>query len=223
MRFFSDILQLAAKDVRIELRSKEAIFSTLLFVVLILVIFNFSFGTNLELVEKIAPGIIWIVIAFSGTIAVSHLAHREFDGRVHEELLLSGLSGTTLFFAKFISTLLFMMLVELLTIPLFVAFYNFPVGDWIFSLLMILGLGTIGYAAVGTLFAALLSQTRLKDLLLPIIFYPIMIPLFIACVKATQSAMAGETPQQTMFLVGFDLIFVLASALLFDFVVEDAT
>jgi heme exporter protein B len=220
--FLFNVLALAEKDVRIELRTKESFFATFLFVVLILFIFQFSFGGHPELLTRIAPGIIWIVIAFSGTIVISHLARREFDDRVCEGLILSGKSGVTLFFAKFISALLFLFAVELITVPLFMFFFNLDGGSWLVHLGMVLILGTIGYAAVGTLFAALLSQSRMKDLLLPIVFYPVIIPLFITGVKATAAVLAGEYPSQLSFFLGFDIIFVTASALLYEFVMEDA-
>ena len=206
---------------RIELRSKEGIFSTLLFVVLVLFIFNFSFGTQSDVVQKAAPGIIWIVIALSGTIALSHLARREVEDGVQEGMLLTGLGGGTLFFAKFTAAMIFMSLIEAVTVPLFIVLYNFPAGDWILPFLLILVLGTVGYAAVGTLLATLLNRSRLKDLLLPIVFYPVLIPWFIVAVKATANAVEGNGPTLIPFFLGFDIIFLTASALLFDFVLED--
>jgi heme exporter protein B len=219
--FLSLVLTLAEKDVRLELRSKEALYSTLLFVVLVLFILNFSFGSAAETVERLAPGIIWVVIAFAGTIALSHLASRDREDRAQEGILLSGAGGVAMFTAKFTSALVFMFLIEAITIPLFVVFFNFEFGRTLPLFLSVLGLGTIGYAAVGTLFASLLAQTRLKDLLLPVVFYPVIIPLLIAAVQATAKVLAEEPATEIMFMVGFDLILVTASALLFEYVVED--
>ncbi|MFH1018191.1 MAG: heme exporter protein CcmB [Pseudomonadota bacterium] len=222
-RFLSDVLTLAGKDLRIEIRSKEGIFSTLLFVILVLFIFNFGFGTQPDVVRQAAPGILWIVIALSGTIALSHLSHREVNDGVQEGLLLTGLGGSTLFFAKFTAAMVFLSLIEAVAIPLFLVFYNFPAAGWLPPFLVILVLGTVGYAAVGTLLATLLSRSRLKDLLLPVVFYPIIIPWFIVAVKATAAAMDGEPLPHVSFFLGFDIIFVTASALLFDFILEDAS
>jgi heme exporter protein B len=220
-RFWRTVLTLAEKDVRIELRSKEMLYSTFLFVLLCLFIFNFSFSINPLIVEKVAPGVIWVIIAFSGTISMNYLAHRDQDDRALEGLLLSGCSGLELYFAKFVTTLFFMVVIELLTIPFFIIFFNFAVGDWLLMFASILALGSIGYAAVGTLFASMLTHTRLKELLLPVVFYPVIIPLLIAAVKATAAVFAGTVPKEIPLMVGFDLIFLTASALLFDFVVED--
>jgi heme exporter protein B len=219
--FLARVLTMAGKDVRIELRSKETLFSTLLFVVLVLFIFNFSFNADAEGVVRLAPGILWVVIAFSGTIALSHLAGRDREERAQEGILLTGAGGAAMFWSKFASALAFMIAIEAIAVPLFVVFFNFSFGSGFPLFLAVLGLGTVGYAAVGTLFAALLAQTRLRDLLLPVLFYPVIIPLLIVAVMATAKVLAGETPRELLFLVGFDLILVTASALLFDFVVED--
>ncbi|MFH1263838.1 MAG: heme exporter protein CcmB [Pseudomonadota bacterium] len=219
--FLRVVLTLSEKDVRLELRSKEALYSTLLFVVLTLFILNFSFGSAAETVERLAPGILWVVISFAGTIALSHLASRDREDRVQEGILLSGVGGTAMFCAKFVSALVFLLLIELITVPLFVVFFNFDFGATLPLFLSVLVLGTIGYAAVGTLFASLLSQTRLKELLLPVVFYPVIIPLLIAAVQATAKVLAGESARELLFMIGFDLILVTASALLFEYVVED--
>ncbi|HLG19674.1 MAG TPA: heme exporter protein CcmB [Bdellovibrionota bacterium] len=221
IRFLTTVLTLAEKDVRIELRSKEMLYATFLFVMLCLVIFNFSFSINPQIVEKVAPGIIWVVVVFSGSISMNYLAHRDQEDHAHEGLLLAGCTGTALYFAKFVTTLVFMLVIQLLTIPFFILFFNFAVGDWLPAFASVLALGTIGYAAVGTLFASLLTHARLKELLLPVVFYPVVIPLLIAAVKATGEVFAGVTPKEIPLMVGFDLIFLTASALLFDFVVED--
>jgi heme exporter protein B len=217
----SQIVTMAGKDVRIELRSKETLFATLLFVVLVLFIFNFSFGSGFNEVQRLAPGIIWVVIAFSGTIALSHLAARDREDRAQEGILLTGVGGITMFCSKFLSALIFMFAIEGIAVPLFIIFFNFSFGNVFPLFLTVLVLGTIGYAAVGTLFASLLAHTRLRDLLLPILFYPVIIPLLIAAVQATSKVLGEEFPREIVFMIGFDIILVTASALLFEFVVED--
>lgn len=219
--FLTNVLTLTEKDIRLELRSKETFFSTLLFVILVLFIFNFSFRADAEQVAWLAPGILWVVIAFSGTLALSHLSGRDSDERAQEGILLTGIGGSTIFWSKFISALLFIAAIELIVLPLFVIFFDFSFGAQLPLFLSVLALGTIGYAAVGTLFATMLSQTRLRDLLLPVIFYPVIIPLLIVAVLASSKVLAGERPAEIWFLFGFDLILVTASALLYEFVVED--
>jgi heme exporter protein B len=219
--FLLRALLLAEKDLRIEFRSKETLFSALLFVLLALFILNFGLPADGEGILRLAPGILWIVIAFSGTIALSHLANRDREERAIDGILLSGSGGGVLFLAKFVSALLFMIAIEGAAIPLFIVFFNFSFGSEFPLFLAVLSLGTLGYAAVGTLFATLLAQTRLRDLLLPVLFYPVIIPLLIVSVGATSKVLAGERTPEVLFLFGFDLILITASALLFEYVVED--
>lgn len=219
--FLRNILTLTEKDLRIEIRSRESIFATLLFVLLSLFIFNFSFGINPKIIQHVAPGIIWVIIAFSGTLAIGHLAQRDFEDRALDGLLMSGMGGSTIFLSRFVTSLVFMMWIEFITVGLFLLFFNFDLGPWVVNFVMILSLGTIGYAAVGTFFAALVSHARARNILYPVVFYPVIIPLLIAAVQGTAAVMRGEMPKEIMLLLGFDIIFVSASILLFDFVIED--
>jgi heme exporter protein B len=220
--FFSQVLTLAGKDLRIELRRKEILFSMVLFVALTLLIFHFSFGSNPAAVAETAPGILWVVIAFAGLIALSHLAQREDEDRVYEGLQLTACGGPALFFAKYVSAVILLTGIQLVAVPLFMVFFNFSPGDWSLSLTSVLALGTLGYAAVGTLFACLLSHTRLSALFLPVVFYPVIVPLFVAAVKATSVCLKGDFPARELAaMAGFDLIFVAACALLFDFAWEE--
>ncbi len=216
------ILALAEKDIRLELRTRSALFATSLFVVLVLLILNLSFGPEVRQSPAVAAGVLWVVIIFAGSIALSHLSSREYEDRVHDGLLMTGCSGVVLFAARFLIALFFMWGIALLTVPLFILFFNYPLGSWIPMFGMIFGLGSIGYAAVGTLFSAMVSQARLRELLLVIMFYPVIIPLLIPAVRATASLMGGELPKEGPFLLGFDIVFVSASALLYEFVVEDS-
>lgn len=219
--FFSSLFALVEKDIRLEVRSKQAFFAALLFVLVTLFIFSFGFKINPGTIADLAPGIFWVTIAFAGSLLMSHLTHREKENRTNEGLLLSGCGGTILFFSKFITLFIFMMVLEIATIPLCILFFNFSLDEGALLFVGIFLLGTIGYAAVGTLFSTLLSHARLRDLLLPIVFYPVIIPLLIAAVQATQKVLEGETPRELMFMLGFDMILVTASVLLFDFVTED--
>ncbi len=220
-KFLLDIVAVAEKDLRIELRTRQTLFASFLFVALMLFIFNFSFSASTESLEKLAGGMLWIVIAFSGTIMISHLTSREREDRINEGLLLSGCGPVALFFSKFITALIFMMGIEIITIPLFMIFFNFSFGDEFPLLLTVLALGTIGYASVGTLFSTLLCHIKFRELLLPIIFYPVIIPLLVAATQATSALLAGERPKEILFMFGFNVILVTASALLYEFVVED--
>ncbi len=219
--WLSHLLQLVEKDLRLEVRSKETIFSTFLFVTLSLFIFNFSVGIDPETVSKVAPGILWVVITFSGTIVLNLLASRDRADKVGEGVLLTGRSGILLFFSKTLTALLSLCIVEVLIVPLFMIFFNFDFFHRLPLVISILGMGTIGFVAVGTLFASLLVHARFRELLLPIVFYPVIAPLLIAAIKATAGVLEESISNYAMLLVGFDIIFVTASALLYEFVIED--
>ncbi len=222
MKALKTILHLTEKDLRIELRTKEIFISMALFVLLTLVIFNFSLGVNTSNIISVAPGIMWVVIAFSGLVALTHLAHRERQERVQQGVILSGCGGIVLFLSKFLTTLIILLIVEMLAVPLFLFLFNFSFGDWLLLFMSLLVLGSIGYAAIGTLFANLLSDTKMSSLLLPVVFYPVIIPLFIIGVQATSKCLEGTIPiMEITAMLGFDLIFLTACALCYEFALED--
>jgi heme exporter protein CcmB len=206
------------KDLVVELRTKEILLTMSMFAVLVVIIFSFAFYTNEERARVFAPGILWVTVVFAGSIGLGRLFERERESGALDALLLSPLSARSLYLAKFAGNLLFTVVMELLAVPLVLIFFSLDVdrpGLFVAAML----LGTIGYCSVGTLFAAALSGARLRELLLPLVVYPLVVPVVIAGVKATAEILAGAPDRAVLswiqFMVGFDLLFGFLSMWLF--------
>jgi heme exporter protein B len=216
---------LTQKDLRIEYRSRQAFLTTLFFALLILIVFNFAFDPGDEAIRAAAPGILWVSLLFPGVIQLnrSFQAERE-EGTLHG-LILAPVDRGVLFLGKFLANWLLLTLVDLLILGAFVVFYNLSFSTRLLWILLLLVLVGAVFSSVGTLFAAMVSGIRTRDVLLPILLFPILVPIVIAAVNATRELLGtGELEflhQWVKLLVVSDVVFLAGSFLLFDFVVED--
>jgi heme exporter protein B len=223
MGYLRKVFAIVWKDVRAELRTKDILSSMLVFAALAVVIFQFAFDLRADNARLVLPGVVWIAITFSGVLGLNRSFILEQDRGSMEGLLLAPMDRSVIYFGKLIGNLLFIFVVELVLLPLASIFFNV----WIVtpSILLVVFLGTIGFAAVGTLFAALSVNTRAREVMLPILLFPIMVPVLIAGVRAMGALLDGETLQDVAqwlrLLVAYDVIFIAAAFLLFDFVVEE--
>ena len=223
MGYLQKVFAIVWKDVRAELRTKDILSSMLVFAALAVVIFQFAFDLRADNARLVLPGVVWIAITFSGVLGLNRSFILEQDRGSMEGLLLAPMDRSVIYFGKLIGNLLFIFAVELVLLPLASIFFNV----WIVtpSVLLVVFLGTIGFAAVGTLFAALSVNTRAREVMLPILLFPIMVPVLIAGVRAMGALLDGETLQDVAqwlrLLVAYDVIFIAAAFLLFDFVVEE--
>ncbi len=223
MGYLRKVFAIVWKDVRAELRTKDILSSMLVFAALAVVIFQFAFDLRADNARLVLPGVVWIAITFSGVLGLNRSFILEQDRGSMEGLLLAPMDRSVIYFGKLIGNLLFIFVVELVLLPLASIFFNV----WIVtpSVLLVVFLGTIGFAAVGTLFAALSVNTRAREVMLPILLFPIMVPVLIAGVRAMGALLDGETlkdvGQWLRLLVAYDVIFIAAAFLLFDFVVEE--
>jgi heme exporter protein B len=223
MGYLQKVFAIVWKDVRAELRTKDILSSMLVFAALAVVIFQFAFDLRADNARLVLPGVVWIAITFSGVLGLNRSFILEQDRGSMEGLLLAPMDRSVIYFGKLIGNLLFIFAVELVLLPLASIFFNV----WIVtpSVLLVVFLGTIGFAAVGTLFAALSVNTRAREVMLPILLFPIMVPVLIAGVRAMGALLDGETlkdvAQWLRLLVAYDVIFIAAAFLLFDFVVEE--
>ena len=223
MGYLRKVFAIVWKDVRAELRTKDILSSMLVFAALAVVIFQFAFDLRADNARLVLPGVVWIAITFSGVLGLNRSFILEQDRGSMEGLLLAPMDRSVIYFGKLIGNLLFIFAVELVLLPLASIFFNV----WIVtpSVLLVVFLGTIGFAAVGTLFAALSVNTRAREVMLPILLFPIMVPVLIAGVRAMGALLDGETlkevAQWLRLLVAYDVIFIAAAFLLFDFVVEE--
>ena len=219
------ILTLAWKDIVSEFRSRETISSMLIFCLIVVVIFNFMFEPGSTLVREMVPGILWVAITFAGILGLNRSFIYEVDQGCLMGLLLCPVDHYMLYLGKMLGNFFFMIIMEIIIIPLMIILFNLNILNIIFPLALIIFLGTLGFAAVGTLLSAISVNTRAREILLPILLFPIAIPVLLAAVKATGSLINEGTfasaESWVKILTGFDIIFLVLSSLLFEYVVED--
>ena len=222
-RFFRQAWTVAAKDLRTELRNKEVINAALAFSVVVLLLFSFSFDpvSNPD-VRDMAGGLLWIIYLFAGILILNRSFAREATNDCMEALIASPLSGGAVFTGKAVANAVLLVAVELISLPLFSVFYGARWGDGLPALVLVLVLGTWGFTAVGTLFSAITANNRLRELMLPLLVFPICLPAMMACVQLTTLLLLGEPFGDSLawlrLLIGFDVIFTLLGAVLLEVV-----
>ncbi len=215
----------AAKDLLLELRSRTAFLSMLVFTALVLTIFNFARDPTSVSGLDLAPGTLWITFCFAGLLGMNRAFGIERENRALDGLLLAPLSRTALYLGKSAANLVFVAAVEAIALPLFAIFFNVPVVPVLGPLLVVIGLATIGFVAVGTLVSAMAVNTRFAELILPIVLLPFLFPPVIAAVQITARLFGGrpfgEQVGWLKILVGYDIVFVILCILVFDWTVEE--
>jgi len=223
MSSWHKILAIVLKDVLSEMRTREIVFSVLIFTLLVIVIFNFSFGTDYDTIATVAPGILWVTFAFAGVLSLNRSFILEKEEGCMEGLMVCPISREVMFVGKMLGSLLFMLVIETITLPIFMFLFDLPVLSP--QLITITALTTLGFVAVGTLFSALAVNTKAREMVLPILFFPIVAPVIISAAKATGLALSGESwgglSPWIQIILAFDAIFLVVSYLVFGFVVEE--
>ncbi|MFC2009504.1 heme exporter protein CcmB [Chloroflexota bacterium] len=211
------------KDVISELRTRDIITSVLVFALLVIVIFNFAFEPGTEQKELVAPGILWVSFTFAGVLSLGRSFVHEKEKACLEGLMLSPVDKEFVYLGKMLGSLIFMLIVEAIVFPIFLMLFNLPL--FMPKLGLIALLATIGFVSVGTLFSAIAANTRARDIMLPILFFPIVTPVVIAAVKATGLVLEGEPwndiSSWLLILATFDIIFLVIPALVFEFIIEE--
>lgn len=222
-----DAWTIAAKDLRVEVRTKEVLLTMGYFGFLVVLIFAFAFFRGDAPISVIAGGILWVAIAFSGTLGLGRAFDREREGDCLRALLLSPIPRPAIYLGKTIGILVFMIVVEAVVFPAIAFFFNLPLGlEQVLRLIEVILLGTIGYAVVGAMLAAMLVRARSKDVLLAIVLYPLILPVLVAGVKATAAILEppiryAELGAWVPFLIFFDVSFLIASLWMFEALVVD--
>ncbi|MBI4304603.1 MAG: heme exporter protein CcmB [Chloroflexi bacterium] len=223
MSFWSKVLAITWKDVLSEMRTKETVSSTLVFTLLVIVIFNFAFTADQEIMGAVAPGILWATFAFAGVLSLNRAFIPEKEQGCLEGLMVCPVSREAIYVGKMLGSLLFMLIVEAIALPVFALLFNLPIIS--LQVVVITLLATIGFVAVGTLFSALAVNTRAREMVLPLLFLPIIVPLLISAVKASGMALAGEAWSSLTswlgMIIAFDVIFAVACFLVFAFIIEE--
>lgn len=211
------------KDLRAEFRSFELVSSMLVFSLLVILIFNFALELDIKTRQSVTAGVLWATFAFAGTLGLNRSMAIEKDRGSLDGLLLAPVDRSAIYFGKFISNLAFMLLVEIIVLPIYSVLYStnlFQPG-----LMMVILLGSIGYTAVGTLLAAMSVQTRTRDVLLPILLFPVAFSVLLAAVKASGGFLNNSELTDILvpinLLIAYDVIFIAVAFMVFDSVVEE--
>ncbi|MGA2325427.1 MAG: heme exporter protein CcmB [Bryobacteraceae bacterium] len=217
--FLRQSFTIASKDLRAELRTKEALNASVAFALVILLLFSFAFEPTEVETRQISGGLLWLVFAFAGALILNRSFARELANDCLDALVAAPISGAALFLGKAVANLALLVAVELVCLPVFGVFYNVPWTLQFWPLMLVVLLGTWGLTVVGTMFSALTVNLRLRELMLPMLVYPIMVPGLLAAVQLTTPLVMGQPLAADLMpwlrlLVAFDVIFTaLALAL----------
>src|SRR5512144_1691057 len=219
------MLAILWKDLLIELRTKETLASLLLLGLLTLVVLSFAFDPSSPMREAAAPGVLWVALIFAGTLGMNRSLLRERDNDCLHGLLLAPIDRGAIYLAKTGANFLFMVAAQLVLLPLFVFFFNLPFGLTIARLAPVLLLALLGFAAIGTTFAAISLRTRAREVMLPLLMLPLAAPLFIAGIQASTQLMSGATlgaaAHWLNLLAAFDAVFLVVGWMAFEYVVAE--
>ena len=223
MKFWNQAITITWKDTLSEMRTREVISSVLVFTLLVIVIFNFAFGASQETMRLVAPGILWATFAFAGVLSLNRAFIPEKEQDCLEGLMACPISREAIYVGKMLASLLFMLIIEAIALPAFAFLFNLPVLT--LPIVTITILATIGFVAVGTLFSALAINTRAREMVLPILFLPVVVPVIISAVNASRLALSGKPWSELapwLQIIGvFDVIFLVVSFLVFSYVIEE--
>jgi len=222
MSFISITRATLVKDIRLEWRSKDAINAMLFFALLVVVIFSFSFDPTAEESRAIAGGLVWVAFLFAAVVALNQTWAREMRNQVLDAYRVSSAPATPLFLAKAFGNFIFVSILEALMTPLFIAFYKLRALGPGWELAPIALLGTWALVVNGTFFAAMSLRTRSREIMLPLLLFPISLPALLGMVNATTAVLTGQGPVQVWvaLLVAYDVVFTVACLFLFETVLE---
>ena len=223
IRYLSPILSIVWKDIVLETRTKDIVVAVLAFSLLVIVVFNFAIDPTPRTVGLVAPGILWIAFVFGGVLGLNRSFTLEKDNGSIHALMLAPVSREVIFFGKTLSNLVFMLVVELITLPVFAMLFNYSLQ--VIELLPVMLLATLGIVTVGSVFSSMAVNTRAREVMLPLLFLPVALPAVIAAMEMSGAVLAGEgiltNTEWLAVLVAFDAIFLVVCPIAFNSIVED--
>jgi heme exporter protein B len=221
--FFKAMSAVIWKDLSAEFRSRELLSAMLVFALLVILIFNFALELDVKTRQSVTAGVLWATFAFAGTLGLNRSMAVEKDRGCLDGLLLAPVDRAAIYFGKVLSNLAFMLIVEAIVLPIYSVLYNVNLFNP--GLLAVILLGSIGYTAVGTLLASMAVESRTRDVLLPILLFPVVIPVLLSAVKASGGFLSGAEMVDILpslnLLIVYDVIFIAAAFMVFDYVVEE--
>lgn len=213
-----------AKELRLELRTRELLTATVVFVLIVIVMFSYAFEPTAAESRRYGPGLLWIAFLFAGSLMLHPSFAREQSNETLDALRLAPISNFAILLGKMAANFIFLAIAEIILVPVFGVLYNVSLGGIAGRLVIVLTLGTLGLIIAGTVFAAISAHSRMRELMLPLLMLPVLAPLLVAAVEATASLLA-DTPvldrAWVAFLAAFDIVFMTASWLTSDFLVEE--
>jgi heme exporter protein B len=221
--FLRAIAAVVWKDLAAEIRSREMLSAMLVFALLVILIFNFALELDAQARASVTSGVLWVIFAFAGTLGLNRSMAMEKDRGCLDGLLLAPVDRSAIFFGKAAGNLVFMLAVEVVVLPVYSLLYN--VNLFRPGLVLVIVLGSLGYTAVGTLLSTMAVQTRSRDMLLPVLLFPLVIPILIAAVKASSGYLSGAETSEILpwlnLLLVYDVIFTSIAFMVYDSVVEE--
>jgi heme exporter protein B len=221
MQFARLVFVIMAKDLRAELRTKEAINASLAFALVILIMFSFAFDPQEETTREISGGLLWIVFAFAGTLILNRSFARELPNDCLDALIAAPVSGPVLFLGKALANYILVLAVEAVALPVFTIFYNVRIAQQLPTLILVMLLATWGMTVIGTVFSALTVNIRLREVMLPMLTYPILVPVLMSAMRLSAALVmgqeiAGDNEAWFKMLIGFDVMFTAVSLVLME-------
>jgi heme exporter protein B len=223
MSYWQAVSAITWKDIRSELRTKDIFSSMFVFALLAVIVFNFAFELRVPDMKMVVPGIVWVAVTFAGILGLNRAFVIEQDKGSLAGLLLAPIDRSAIYFGKMLGNLLFILVVEAVLLPLIMVFFNMSLLTP--AHLLVLFLGTLGFAAVGTLFSAIAVNTRAREVLLPILLFPVLVPVLITGVNMTGNLLDGKGLADIMsglqLVIFYDVLFAVVAYLTFEYVVEE--
>lgn len=221
----SKIAAILWKDILSEYRTKEMLSSMFIFCLLISVIFNFAFPPGSEFIEDAAPGMLWMTIIFASFLGLNRSFVYEVDKGCLQGLMLAPMDRNVIYISKVIVNFLFIFLVELIVLPIFSIFFDLDITNSVLKLLSVLLLSTVGIAVIGTLFSAISVNTKSREIMLPIMYFPVFLPVIFGAVESTAAILQGQDWQVIWgwlrIILAFDIIFITVVLFVFKYVIEE--
>lgn len=223
-REFARMRAVAWKDLAVERRTKANFNAVVFFAALTLLLFGFALGADTDALKAASAGVLWLTVLFSGVLVFNRSYQAELDTGALEPLLLYPGERWAIFAGKLIANLAFVLLVEVVILPLAVVLYHMPLERAPLSIVMVMLLGTLGFVTLGTFYAAMASRVRSREVLLPLLLFPMLVPVLIAAVQATSAFLTGDAMGDSRvwvrLLIVFDAIFLVAAVVAFEHVIE---
>lgn len=225
MDYFKTIFVLFSKDLKIEMRTKDSFTSMFVFGILVIIVFNFAFDLSRKETLEIASGILWIAFTFSGILGLNRSFALEKENSAIEGIILAPVDRSAVYTGKFLSNFFMMLLFEIILLPFFIIFFNLNIFSELPVFCLIIFLGTFGFISVGTIFSAVSANTKMREIMLPVLLFPVAVPVIIGAVESTSLILLGNNNefmwQWIMRLIGIDIIYFVASFLLFEYVLVE--